>query len=49
MFQASCHSIQKSEWEGETKERLQGEHCFLHFSRSGLERENSDWSKLIKL
>ena len=30
------------------KERLQGDHCFLHFSRSDSERENSDWSELIK-
>ena len=30
------------------KERLQGRHCFLHFSRSDSERENSDWSDLIK-
>ena len=30
------------------KERLQGRHCFLHFSRSDSERENSDWSELIK-
>ena len=28
------------------KERLQGDHCFLHFSRSDSERENSDWSGL---
>ena len=27
---------------------LQGDHCFLHFSRSDSERENSDWSELIK-
>ena len=30
------------------KERLQGRHCFLRFSRSDSERENSDWSELIK-
>ena len=30
------------------EERLQGRHCFLHFSRSDSERENSDWSELIK-
>ena len=30
------------------KERLQGDHCFLHFSRSDSERENSDWSELRK-
>ena len=30
------------------KERLQEDHCFLHFSRSDSERENSDWSELIK-
>ena len=30
------------------KEHLQGDHCFLHFSRSDSERENSDWSELIK-
>ena len=30
------------------KERLQGRHCFLHFSRSDSERENRDWSELIK-
>ena len=30
------------------KERLQGRHCFLHFSGSDSERENSDWSELIK-
>ena len=31
------------------KERLQGDYyCFLHFSRSDTERENSDWSELIK-
>ena len=24
------------------KERLQGDHCFLHFSRSDYEREKSD-------
>ena len=30
------------------KECLQGRHCFLHFSRSDSERENSDWSELIK-
>ena len=30
------------------KERLQGRHCFLHFSRSESERENSDRSELIK-
>ena len=29
------------------KERLQGRHCFLHFSRSDSERENSDLSELI--
>ena len=34
--------------EGKGKERLQGRHCFLHFSRSDSERENSDWSELIK-
>ena len=28
------------------KERLRGDHCFLHFSRSDSERENSDWSEL---
>ena len=28
------------------KERLQGDHCFLHFSRSDSEHENSDWSEL---
>ena len=33
---------------GKGKERLQGRHCFLHFSRSDSERENSDWSELIK-
>ena len=32
----------------EGKERLQGRHCFLHFSCSHSERENSDWSELIK-
>ena len=32
---------------GKGKERLQGRHCFLHFSRSDSERENSDWSELI--
>ena len=30
------------------KERLEEGHCFLHFSRSDSERENSDWSELIK-
>ena len=30
------------------KERLQGRHFFLHFSHSDSERENSDWSELIK-
>ena len=30
------------------KDRLQGRHCFLHFSRSDSERENRDWSELIK-
>ena len=30
------------------KERLQGDHCFLHFSRSDYEREKSDKSELIK-
>ena len=30
------------------KERLQGRHCFLHFSRSDSEHENSDLSELIK-
>ena len=30
------------------KERLQGRHCFLRFSRSDSERENSDCSELIK-
>ena len=30
------------------KEGLQGRHCFLHFSRSDSESENSDWSELIK-
>ena len=30
------------------KERLEEDHCFLHFSRSDSERENSDWSELIK-
>ena len=30
------------------KERLQGHHCFLHFSRSDSECQNSDWSELIK-
>ena len=30
------------------KERLQGGHHFLHFSRSDSEHENSDWSELIK-
>ena len=30
------------------KERLRGRHCFLRFSRSDSERENSDWSELIK-
>ena len=34
--------------EGERTERLQGRHCFLHFSRSDSERENSDWSELMK-
>ena len=29
------------------KERLQGDHCFLHFSRSDSECENSDWCELI--
>ena len=29
------------------KERMQGRHCFLRFSRSDSERENSDWSELI--
>ena len=29
------------------KERLQGLHCFLHFSCSDSEHENSDWSELI--
>ena len=33
---------------GKGKERLQGRHCFLHFSRSDSELENSDWSELIK-
>ena len=33
---------------GKGKERLQGRHCFLHFSRSDSEREDSDWSELIK-
>ena len=33
---------------GKGKERLQGRHCFLHFLRSDSERENSDWSELIK-
>ena len=28
-------------------ESLQGHHCFLHFSHSDSERENSDWSELI--
>ena len=31
------------------KERLQGDHCFLHFSRSDSERENSDWSELTNV
>ena len=30
------------------KERLQGDHCFIHFPRSDSERENSDWSELVK-
>ena len=30
------------------KERLQGRHCFLLFSRSDSECENSDWSELIE-
>ena len=30
------------------KERLQLRHCFLHFSRSDSETENSDSSELIK-
>ena len=30
------------------KEGLQGRHCFLRFSRSDSERENSDWSELIE-
>ena len=30
------------------KERLQGRHCFHYFSRSDSERENNDWSELIK-
>ena len=30
------------------KERLRGRHCFLRFSRSDSERENSDWSELIE-
>ena len=30
------------------KERLQGRHCFLHFSRSDSERKISDWSELNK-
>ena len=35
--------------EGERgKEHLQGRHGFLHISRSDSERENSDWSELIK-
>ena len=29
------------------EERPQGRHCFLHFSRSDSDRENSDWSELI--
>ena len=32
----------------EEKERLQGRHCFLRFSHSDSERENSGWSELIK-
>ena len=36
--------------EGEMKGTpgLQRDHCFLHFSRSDFERENSDLSELIK-
>ena len=30
------------------RKRVQEDHCFLHFSRSDSERENSDWSELIK-
>ena len=30
------------------KECLQGRHCILHFSCLDSERENSDWSELIK-
>ena len=41
---------EKGEFGRGRKERkcLQGDHCFLHFSHSDSERENSDWSELIK-
>ena len=52
---ACCVAVLKGTGKGEFgrarekgKERLQGDHCFLHFSRSDYEREKSDWSELIK-
>ena len=39
--------VREGEMKG-TPAGLQRDHCFLHFSRSDFERENSDWSELIK-